>query len=451
VSASASTPIAALRESLAALGEGRLTATALVGQALQLAHACNEAVNAFSLIADRQAEDEAAQADRRYADGRAGPLEGLPIVVKDLIDTAGIETRYGSRAYLGHVPAQDADVVRRLKDAGAVVIGKATTHEFAWGVTTSHDSFGDTRNPHDTTRIPGGSSGGTAAAIASGAVAAGLGTDTGGSVRIPAALCGVAGFKPTWGALSTDGIFPLAPTLDHPGILGRSMDDVQLLAAALGMSASNGDSPQAARFGVISFIAPVPLESGVAAAFAGALARVGRQFACRELQTEGVFDGAFETFAGIVLAEGAMSHLARSNWDWIVQHYGAETIQRLTLARAVTLGEYGNCLEARRRFIGRLDAAITGVDFLLLPTCPCVAPLLRQDDIVIGPWSGTARRALMTYTSPFNLAGYPAITLPIPQAPGLLPAGLQIVARPGEDGRLLQIAQTLESMLAACS
>jgi aspartyl-tRNA(Asn)/glutamyl-tRNA(Gln) amidotransferase subunit A len=443
--AQATMPAPGLRESLAAMSEGRTSAVALVQQTLALAQACNEAVNAFSVIALKHALAAAVDSDRRYAAGNPRALEGLPIAVKDLIDTAGIETRYGSRAYIGHVPQQDAQVVQALLEQGAIVIGKATTHEFAWGVTTSNSTFGDTLNPLDTTRIPGGSSGGTAAAIAYGAVAAGLGTDTGGSVRIPAALCGVVGFKPTLGAFPTRGIFPLAPTLDHPGLLGRSVDDVLVLAEALGVrrcAAADG-----ARIGVIREVDPVPLEPGVAAAFDAALENIGQQFECGPLRSAGLFDGTFQAFAGIVLAEGGMAHFARSDWDWIAANYGSETVERLIMARGVVLEDYRNWQQTRRRFIGKLSETMTGVDYLLLPTCPCVAPVVNQAAVSIGGWTGNVRQALMTYTSPFNLAGFPTITIPLPQTDAALPAGLQIVARPGSDGELLQFALQLEGIL----
>jgi aspartyl-tRNA(Asn)/glutamyl-tRNA(Gln) amidotransferase subunit A len=199
-----------LTEALSALIGKRTSAHELTKRALAAAESCKSDLNAFSVIAHSPALLAAAESDRRYEFGNPRPLEGLPIAVKDIIDTRGIETRYGSSAYLGHVPDEDAQAVKLLVDAGAVIIGKTTTHEFAWGVTTASPAFGDTLNPHHTAHIPGGSSGGAAAAVAYGSVAASLGTDTGGSVRIPAALCGVVGFKPTFGMIPSSGIFPLA-------------------------------------------------------------------------------------------------------------------------------------------------------------------------------------------------------------------------------------------------
>lgn len=438
-----------LRQAREALASGRASATALTEQALRAAEAARHAVNAFAAIDWDRALKAAADSDRRHAKGAARPLEGLPIAIKDLVDTRGIETRYGSPAYLGHVPAADADIVRALTAQGAIVIGKTTTHEFAWGVTTASERFGNTVNPLDRTRIPGGSSGGAAAAIAYGAVMAGVGTDTGGSVRIPAALCGVVGYKPTFGTFSTRGVFPLAPTCDHVGLLGRSVDDVRLLAGSLGVEAPESDAWLSARIGIIREAAPVPLSVQVGEAFDEAVHRLRQTFSCVPVETTGLFDAAFDAFAGIVLIEGGIEHFRRNSWERIAAHYGPETVDRLSRAKTMDLAAYARAQQNRRQFVTRLQVAMAAVDYLVLPTCPCIAPHLDADTVHIGTWTGTVREALMTYTAPFNLAGYPAISIPLQARTGQLPAALQIVARPGDDGALLQIAQQMASMLEA--
>jgi len=299
----------------------------------------------------------------------------------------------------------------------------------------------------DRSRIPGGSSGGAAAAIACGAVAAGLGTDTGGSVRIPAALCGVAGFKPTFGALSTRGIFPLAPTLDHPGFLGATVDDIALLAGAFDIATPPGRAPGSARLGLIREITPVPLSADVASAFDAAIARLDDAFACTTIDGSGLFDAVYEAFAHIVLTEGGIEHFRRNDATRIGSHYGRETIDRLERAQRMTLRDYALAQQTRRDFTARLHRAMSALDYLVLPTCPCTAPRLNEESIEIGSWSGTVREALMTYTAPFNVAGFPAISIPLAAHEGLLPAALQIVAKPGRDGALLQIAQQMEAIL----
>ncbi|SEU16869.1 amidase [Variovorax sp. OV084] len=440
-----------LRRALEALATRRITVSGLIEQALDAAEAGKRELHAFAAIDWDGALRAAAESERRYAQGRQRPLEGLAIGVKDLIDTEGIETSYGSAAYLGHVPTVDADVVRALIERGAIPIGKTTTHEFAWGVTTASAAFGDALNPLDRTRIPGGSSGGAAAAIAYGAVAAGLGTDTGGSVRIPAALCGVVGFKPTFGALSTRGIFPLAPTLDHPGFLGETVDDIAMLANAFRIEVPRNAAHPHARLGIIREIAPVPLSDEVAAAFDAAVATLEGVFACTTLDAPGLFDSVFEAFAHIVLTEGGAEHFRRSDADRIAADYGRETIERLERAKTMTLGDYARAHQSRRDFTARLHRAMSAVDCLVLPTCPCTAPRVSQASIDIGTWSGTVREALMTYTAPFNVAGFPAISIPLAARDGLLPAALQIVAKPGHDAALLQTAQQMEQLLRPVS
>lgn len=438
-----------LREAADALAARRTTAVELTEQALESAGDCKRSVNAFSVIAWDRALTAAADSDLRIAQGRQRPLEGLPFGVKDLIDTKDVETRYGSAAYLGHIPTADADVVRSLVEQGAIPIGKTTTHEFAWGVTTSSTVFGDALNPLDRTRIPGGSSGGAAAAIAYGSVAAGLGTDTGGSVRIPAALCGVVGFKPTIGTLSTRGVFPLAPTLDHPGLLGQRVEDVGILASAFHIEAPGNDAWVSARLGVLREIPPVPLSPEIALAFDDAIECLDEVFACEQVNAQSLFDSVYEAFASIVLTEGAIEHLRRNEWARIITHYSPETIERLEHAKSVVLRDYARAQQIRRRFAASLHEVMFAIDYLVLPTCPCAAPLAGAQSATIGRWTGTVREALMTYTAPFNVSGFPSISIPLACSDSSLPASLQIVARPGQDGALLQIAQQMELILGA--
>jgi len=438
-----------LRAALDALASRQITATGLTEEALRRAEASKQSLNAFAAVDWERALKAAAESDRRYGEGRQRPLEGLPIAIKDLIDTKGIATQYGSAAYRGNVPLADADIVNALTEQGAIVIGKTTTHEFAWGVTTASSSFGDTLNPLDRSRIPGGSSGGAAAAIADGAVMAGVGTDTGGSARIPAALCGVVGFKPTLGTLSTRGVFPLASTCDHVGLLGGQVDDVLVLANAVGIAIPQDDARLPARLGIIRHIAPVPLSPEIACAFDDAVERLAQRFACVDFGTTGLFDAVFDAFAAIVLIEGGIEHFRRHDWDRIAMHYNPETVDRLRRAQTMDLHAYAVAQQVRRRFSARLHDVMATLDYLVLPTCPCIAPPRDDSTVDIGNWTGTVREALMTYTAPFNVAGFPAISIPLPSRHGGLPAALQIVAKPGDDGALLQVARQMESMLRA--
>ncbi|WP_232076363.1 amidase [Variovorax sp. PBL-H6] len=438
-----------LRQSLDDLGAGRMSASELVRDTLQRADDTQRRLNAFAVIPRELAMAAADASDRRYADGTQRPLEGLPIGVKDLIDTQGIETRYGSPAFVGNIPSADAAVVRTLVEQGAIVVGKTTTHEFAWGVTTASAAFGDTLHPLDAGRIPGGSSGGAAVAIADGVMAAGLGTDTGGSVRIPAALCGVTGFKPSYGALPTEGVFPLAASLDHPGLLGASVGDVSVLAEALRIvgRSDTADEFDGARVGVICGIPSLPPATNVACAFAIAADALSSALRLEELNPGDLFSGSFDAFARIVLAEGALVHFARRDPDWIASHYGEETVERLTHARATRVEDYALAQQARRMFTAGLERLMGRHRFIVLPATPCSAPLVGETRLAIGGWTGSVREALMTYTAPFNLAGCPAISIPLRRSTGALPVGLQVVGRRGDDAALLRIARQMERVL----
>ena len=253
-------------------------------------------------------------------------------------------------------------------------------------------------------------------------MAAGLGTDTGGSVRIPAALCGVAGFKPSYGTLSTRGIFALAPTLDHPGLLGETVDDITILAGALGIEVPQGQAGAPTRLGIIREIEPVPLSTEVVSAFDAAVALLARTFDCEALDGGALFNGVQQAFAHIVLTEGGVGHFRYNDTQRIAAQYGRETVDRLERAKTITLGDYALAQQTRRNFTARLLRAMSAVDLLVLPTCPCTAPRLGESSIAIGAWRGNVREALMAYTAPFNVAGFPAVSIPLPNRAGQLPA-----------------------------
>lgn len=428
---------------------GRLLPSAAIETAISAAQDCRSEINAFAEIDVTGARLSAAASDYRYREGTTRALEGIPMAVKDLFDTKGLATRYGSPAYSENVPSVDSVMVRALKDNGAAIVGKTTTHEFAWGVTTASDHFGDTLNPWDHERTPGGSSGGMAAAIAHGAVSAGLGTDTGGSVRIPAALCGTVGFKPTYGVLSTQGVFPLAPSLDHVGIMGGCVRDARTIASALGIAIEDQFSRDRYRLGIAIDGDDAPMSADVRHSFDLTCATLQSYHDVARVPGLPPFKRGFQAFAGIVLAEGGMVHFGRRDMEQIRATYGSETAYRLDLAAQCAIGSYADSQRARREFVGQLEIAMRDFEFLLLPTCPCTAPRRRTETIEIGTWKGSIREALMIYTAPFNLAGLPALSLPI--LPGLtdgLPIGLQIVAGRGRDSELVAFAGQVEQLLS---
>ena len=267
-------------------------------------HAAEHAeLGAFITLTLDAARAEARVAERAYKDGTARALEGLPLAVKDLFDTAGVRTTYGSRIYEGHVPLADAEAVRRAKDAGAIVVGKTLTHEFAWGITSTNPHFPVCRNPWDPERVPGGSSGGSAVALATGAAALALGTDTGGSVRIPAAFCGVCGLKPTYNRISAAGVFPLARSLDHVGPMARTPADVRLFFEALtGSRATREPEP---RIAICPDLHARELEPGIRRAFDEA----ARALDAFEVPFEGA-ERIYPAFVPIQGVEAALAHHA---------------------------------------------------------------------------------------------------------------------------------------------
>jgi len=213
--------------------EGAFTPVEVIDALTQQIESINPQINAFTTTVFEQAAADAVRCTQELRGGSDKPLLGIPVAIKDLVDTAGIRTTYGSRIFSGQTPERNARIVDQLIEAGAIIVGKTATHEFAWGFTTDNPHFGPTRNPWATNRISGGSSGGSAAALAAQLVPLAIGTDTGGSIRLPAAYCGVSGLKPSFGSLSLDGIFPLAPSLDHVGPMARTPQDLDLCMAVL--------------------------------------------------------------------------------------------------------------------------------------------------------------------------------------------------------------------------
>lgn len=426
------------------MANGSMDAVDLCSRTLAMMSTCQRNMNAFTVISESNATSAAEESRRRWVLDSSRPLEGLPIAVKDMIDTVDMPTQYGSSAYANHIPAADARVVRQLREAGAVIVGKTTTHEFAWGVTTSSPMFGRTLNPSAPFRIPGGSSGGAAAAVASGCLGASLGTDTGGSVRIPAALCGAVGFKPSFNAFSASGIFPLSPSLDHPGIVASNVGNIRMIAEVLGNFGMPSRSRE--RIGLIPDIAPLSLDPHVALAFSEATRRLTCGYQCMEVSDPTIFAGAFAAFATIVLVEGASIHFSRNDEETIRTRYSPETRERLKASLQVNIGEYARAHSVRRELVIKLKAVMEDVEYLVLPTCPCVAPMIGEGEVRIGNWIGSVREALMTFTAPFNLAGLPAVSIPIHEA-GTLPVGLQIVGQAGQDAALLQFAESVQGVL----
>jgi aspartyl-tRNA(Asn)/glutamyl-tRNA(Gln) amidotransferase subunit A len=355
--------------------------------------------------------------------------EGIPLAVKDLFDTAGLRTTYGSILFADHVPERTAEAVARLEAAGYANVGKANLHEFAYGITSYNPHFGDVSNPLNPGRTAGGSSSGCGAALAAGLADAALGSDSGGSIRIPAACCGVVGFKPTRGLVSLKGCFPLAPGFDHAGPMGR---DVETCARMMETLAPGFER---AELGSLD-----ELDVGVAwlqHAESGVRARVGAAAELFPRRRELAFP----------LPEGVgpvfMRDVAESHRQLFPEHadaYGDNVRTKLERCHAVTDAQYEAALRRMEEYRERAAEAAAGVDLVVTPTLAFVAPPALRSDLEI-------REAVIRFTFPFNALGWPALALPCGPAERGLPASVQLVGAAGEDGRVLAAGSLLEALL----
>jgi aspartyl-tRNA(Asn)/glutamyl-tRNA(Gln) amidotransferase subunit A len=391
-------------------------------------------LGAFVTLTLDTARADAQRAEQAYKDGTARPLEGLTLAVKDLYDTEGVPTTYGSSIFKGHVPKADAHAVRRAKNAGAIVVGKTLTHEFAWGITSNNPHFPACCNPWDPERIPGGSSGGSAVALATGGAALALGTDTGGSIRIPAAFCGVAGLKPTYNHVPATGVFPLARSLDHAGPMARTPADVRLFYEALTGSRAHSDET-AQRVAVCPDLHLHPLTPGIQRVFD------------RAAQALGAFEVGFEeaeriypSFAAIQSVEAALAHA--DLFPMRKAEYGEDVAARIERARTVTLEEYVEATATRERLRSSFARLFAAADLLLTPI-HALPPELR------GVGTQSFRDAVLPYTVPQDLAGLPAAAVPVGFDELGLPVGVQITGPAWSEGRVLAAAEALFSATAS--
>jgi aspartyl-tRNA(Asn)/glutamyl-tRNA(Gln) amidotransferase subunit A len=376
------------------------------------------------------------------------PLFGIPVAVKDLYDTKGILTTGGSKFFENHIPDEDAFAVQKVKKAGARVIGKTNTHEIALGVTTNNPHFGACRNPWDITRTPGGSSGGSAVAVATGMAMTALGTDTGGSIRIPAALCGVVGLKPTFGRVSLRGILPLSWNLDHAGPITRKVEDAALMLQVMGgydeqdpssMKTLPGDYSSHIRdsikdrkvaFAIGKFVEEVT-DPEVQQAVMQAVKILEEQGALvTEVDTDFLREAALANSL-MTQADGAAFHRERmaEHPDW----FGADVRTRLETGAGFTSSEYVLARRTQAEVKRRCEIILDEYDVLVLPTTPIPAPVLEGEDAI------ERARQLTRFTAPFNLTGLPALSLPCGFTANGLPIGLQIVSRAWNEAGVLRM------------
>jgi len=358
-------------------------------------------------------------------------LDGVRLAVKDLFDTAGVVTTYGSAIFTDHVPGQTAEAVRRLEAAGYANVGKTNLHEFAYGVTSENPHFGSVPNPLRAGRIAGGSSGGSAAALAAGLADAALGTDSGGSIRIPAACCGVVGFKPTYGLVPLDGCFPLAPSFDHAGPMACDVAGcVRMLAALVpGFEPRRLGSLEKIEVGVAWLDGCDPL---VRERVEAAAACFPRRRALALPMTRDRKDSDF-------MREVADVH--RELFAEYPELYGSDVRRKVERCLAVSDDEYARALADREEYCAVFEQVVANVDLLATPTLGLVAPPVgaREND--------ETRARLTARTFPINAVGWPALALPCGPAEDDLPASVQLVGRPGEDALVLAAGELLEALL----
>jgi aspartyl-tRNA(Asn)/glutamyl-tRNA(Gln) amidotransferase subunit A len=373
-------------------------------------------------------------------------LYGIPLAVKDLYDTKGIRTTAGSRFFADNIPQEDAFVVQKIKKAGAQIVGKTNTHEIALGVTNNNPHYGACKNPWNITRTPGGSSGGSAVAVATGMAMAALGTDTGGSIRIPAALCGVVGLKPTYGRVSLRGILPLSWNLDHAGPITRSVEDAALMLQVIGgydeldptsvktlpgdYSSHIKDSMKERKVALATGNFIEAADQEVLEAVRNAAQVLAEQgVLIKEVNVDFLKEAALAN-AVMTQADGAAFHRERlkEHPDW----FGADVRQRLELGAAFTSSEYVLARRTQAEVKRRCELLLNLYDVLILPTTPISAPLLEGEDAL------ERARQLTRFTSPFNLTGLPALTVPCGFTKDGLPIGLQFVSRAWNEAGILR-------------
>jgi aspartyl-tRNA(Asn)/glutamyl-tRNA(Gln) amidotransferase subunit A len=407
-------------------------------------------LNAFILVMGNDARRQAREADRELASGRdRGPLHGVPVSIKDLIDIRGMPTTAASRVREGHVAARDAAATARLLEAGAVIIGKTNLHEFAFGTTNEDSAFGPARHPRDPTRSPGGSSGGSAISVASGMSLASIGTDTGGSIRIPAAACGIVGLKPTYGELSTEGVVPLCRSIDHVGPIARRVADAYIVYRAL--AGETKPAPLAPPpVGTLRLAVPRAyfcdvLDEEVRGRFEGALDRLRTAGArVRDTHIQHAPEIA-AVYLHIVLAEAAAYH-ART-LERVPERYTPAVRARLGLGREMMAEDYVRALRGREVLRREVDAALAEHDALVLPTLPIPAPLLGADTLTLAGVEMPVRNLMLRLTQLFNLTGHPAISLPCGETASGLPCGLQLVGARMQTAALAATALACEDVL----
>jgi aspartyl-tRNA(Asn)/glutamyl-tRNA(Gln) amidotransferase subunit A len=456
---------ATIEELAVLLARRKISPVELTEQFLRRIERHNPQLNAYltvtadrALAAARRAEKELVS--RRGSGSRRRPLLGIPIALKDNIWTWGIRTTAGSKVLRDFIPAEDATVARKLTRAGAILLGKTNLHEFAYGITTNNAHYGPAHNPWALDRIPGGSSGGSAVAIAAGLCVASVGTDTGGSIRIPAAMCGIVGLKPTFGRVSVFGTVPLAPSFDHVGPLARGAADAAILLSLLAgrdpldptSSAQRvEDFRGALRKPLRKFRLGRPreyfwekLDGEVRRAAEAAVRDMEKRGATvREVSLPHLSESA-EAAANISLAETRYCHEAAGYFPAHADEYSEEVRKRIDEGGNVLAVKYLAGLDVQKRVRAEFDDALREVDAIVAPTVPVPAPPIGAEQVDIDGERIGVRTALVGMNRPANFTGHPAISVPCGFTRDGLPIGLQLIGRSFDESTLLRIAFAYE-------
>lgn len=421
----------------------------------------NPRLNAYLTVCGERALADAKRAEGELFAGRGtrrdrGPLHGVPISVKDNIYTKDIRTTAGSKILRDFVPLHDAVVTKQMREAGAVLLGKTNLHEFAYGVTTNNPHYGPTCNPWGPRRIAGGSSGGSAAALAAGLCYGSIGTDTGGSIRIPASLCGVVGLKPTLGRVSVEGTVPLSPKLDCVGPLARSVEDAALMLEPILVRAKVGPPVRAGRrklarsrkfrLGVPKEIYTDAIATDVLTAFSGALSAFESLKAQIEEISLPLWHQTEDAGNQIAWAEATHYHQEAGWFPVRSEEYSEDVRGRIERGSRVTAVTYLKALREREEFIQQLHLLLHDLQLnaLILPTTPISAPLIGEETTAIDGNDYSTRSLLLRFNRPANLAGVPAISVACGVTSSGLPVGLHLMGAVTDEFLLLQLAAMFE-------
>jgi aspartyl-tRNA(Asn)/glutamyl-tRNA(Gln) amidotransferase subunit A len=445
--------LTSIAETAEQLRKGELSPVELTKNCLAQIEKLNPTLNAFITVTGGLALAQARDAEAEIARGNwRGQLHGIPLAMKDLIDTAGVRTTAASALYKDRVPAQDAEIVRRLKAAGAVLLGKQNLHECAYGGSSMISYYGEVHNPWDAARIAGGSSGGSAASVAAGLGYGAIGTDTAGSVREPAALCGIVGLKPTYGRVSVRGVIPLSLSLDHVGPITRTVSDAAVMLQAI--AGYDGGDANSANIPVADYMASLrepwkPAKIGVPRKFF--FEDLDPEIAFAVEQAIGILQGLADNLVEIEIdvptdrtvqtAEAYAYHAEFASRS--PELYQPETLRRICRGEEITAAEFEHHRQDLKRIRSEIHRVFDKVDILVTPTTPVPAPAideLKQNPDLLRP----RELLLLRNTRPVNVWGLPAISIPCGFTSAGLPIGLQIIGPQWREDRVLQLAHAYE-------